>query len=128
MYDIEQQRREQAVEYPGEEVISFAQNREDVLLYRAFKGKRNGFLTVPLESIVAIVEQYCSNVAVDFVKIDVEGLDTSVLSSVDWTNFRPAVVCVEAVQPNSAIPSHAAWEPLLTSRDYFRKGTLDDCS
>jgi FkbM family methyltransferase len=31
-----------AVEYPGETVVSFAQNCEDVLLYRAFKGKAGG--------------------------------------------------------------------------------------
>src|SRR5688572_24072355 len=39
----ERPRRLHPVEYSTDEVTSFAQNHEDVLLHRAFRGKRTGF-------------------------------------------------------------------------------------
>lgn len=50
---------------------------------------------------------------VDFLKVDVEGLEPQVLGSVDWTRFRPKLVCVEAVAPLSARPTFSEWEHLL---------------
>ena len=76
-------------------------------------------LEVPVVSLQSIVDEYCSNVSVDFIKIDVEGFEASVLGSVDWTKFRPTVVCVEAVRPNSAVPSFPEWEDTLVSRGYL---------
>ena len=208
------QYRLQAVEYHGEVVISYAQNYEDVLLSRVFRGKRSGLyidigagdpnwdnvtrwfygigwrginiepnpqvfcsyshqrpddinlnvgiarqhgratffqvhpnalgqgwglssfdpaaedraralgfdvscVEVPVVSLQSIVDEYCDNVTVDFIKIDVEGFEASVLGSVDWTKFRPAVVCVEAVRPNSAVPSFPEWEDTLVSKGYL---------
>ncbi len=37
--------------------------------------------------------------AIDFLKIDVEGAEASVLAGNDWTRIRPRVVVVEAVAP-----------------------------
>ncbi len=39
--------------------------------------------------------------AIDFLSVDVEGLDYAVLKSNDWTNFRPKIVLVE----DSDVPS-----------------------
>jgi len=32
---------------------------------------------------------------IDFLSVDVEGLDLDVLRSNDWTHFRPRIVCIE---------------------------------
>lgn len=76
--------------------------------------------------------------AVDFLKIDVEGMEAEVLAGADWSSFRPRIVVVEATVPNSTEPSHEAWEPLLLSagyrfalfdglnRFYVEEGALDE--
>ncbi len=56
--------------------------------------------------------------AIDFLKIDVEGHEVAVIAGGDWERFRPRVVVVEATEPNSAAPSHEAWEHLLLSAGY----------
>jgi FkbM family methyltransferase len=43
-----------------------------------------------------LVEYLPPNTEIDFLSIDVEGLDLSVLRSGDWTRFRPRVLLVEA--------------------------------
>ncbi len=55
---------------------------------------------------------------VDFVKIDVEGHERAVIAGADWTRFRPRVVVVEATEPNSKVPSHRRFEPLLAAAGY----------
>ena len=55
---------------------------------------------------------------VDFLKVDVEGLERDVLASADWTNFRPRIVIVEATLPESTVPSHQEWEPILLDEGY----------
>ncbi len=55
----------------------------------------------------------------DFVKIDVEGHETAVVRSVDWTTLRPRAVVIEAVTPNSQHQSHDAWEGVLLEAGYI---------
>lgn len=55
---------------------------------------------------------------IHFLKIDVEGMEESVIRGHDWASFRPWIVVVEATLPLSRQESHAAWEHLLLSGDY----------
>ena len=55
---------------------------------------------------------------VHFLKVDVEGLEGSVLRSNDWQRNRPWVVVVEATEPMSQEESHENWEPALLESDY----------
>lgn len=53
---------------------------------------------VPIERLEDILARHLpQGMAIDFLTIDVEGLDLQVLQSNDWTRFRPKVVLVEAV-------------------------------
>ena len=56
---------------------------------------------------------------VDFLKIDVEGSEFSVLQSIDFDNFRAKCIVVEATIPNSTIPNHASWESILIDAGYL---------
>ena len=58
------------------------------------------------------------NQEVHFLKVDVEGLEDSVLRGKDWTSGRPWIVVVEATRPMSQEPSHASWEPILLAARY----------
>ena len=55
---------------------------------------------------------------VHFLKIDVEGAERKVIAGAVWQLHRPWVLIVEANLPNSDIPSHSDWEPLLTAAKY----------
>lgn len=55
---------------------------------------------------------------IHFLKIDVEGMEESVIRGNDWSVFRPWIVVVEATLPMSRQESYATWEHLLLSADY----------
>jgi FkbM family methyltransferase len=69
---------------------------------------------LPLGSVLA---KYTPARGVDFLKVDVEGWEAEVLASTDWTDARPRVVVVEAVDPGGR-PTHEEWEGLLLSAGY----------
>lgn len=60
----------------------------------------------------------CPHIAIDFLKIDVEGWERQVVAGADWERFRPKILCIEATQPMTEIPTHDAWEPLLEQAGY----------
>ncbi len=54
----------------------------------------------------------------DFVSIDVEGWEKQVLTSIDFSSFKPTVFCIEAVRWNPFYRLHQNWEDILTSNGY----------
>lgn len=55
---------------------------------------------------------------IDFIKIDVEGMESLVIASADWSRVEAEVVVVEATLPNSVVPSHQPWESTLLDAGY----------
>jgi FkbM family methyltransferase len=49
---------------------------------------------VPVMTLAQVCEQYADE-PIDFIKIDVEGLETEVVAGADWTRFRPKIVLIE---------------------------------
>lgn len=65
---------------------------------------------------------------VDFLKIDVEGRESNVIRSIDFTRYRPKVLVIEATIPNSTFPgwtdfdsvfTHQSWESILLGAGYI---------
>jgi FkbM family methyltransferase len=55
-------------------------------------------IEVPISPLADILQAHMSiGQAIDFLNIDVEGLDMVVLHSNDWTRFRPKVILVETL-------------------------------
>jgi FkbM family methyltransferase len=50
---------------------------------------------------------------INFIKIDVEGMETEVIASTNWSDVEVQVVVVEATLPNSIIPNQSDWEHIL---------------
>ena len=74
---------------------------------------------VLLTTLASIAETYKpANVEINFLKVDVEGLETAVLKGNDWSRFRPWIVLVEATLPMSQVESYEEWEPILLSANY----------
>ena len=66
---------------------------------------------VPVTTLARICEQYAP-ATIDFLKVDVEGLEAAVIAGGDWNRWRPRAVVVEANEPD-------LWEPTLLEADYL---------
>lgn len=73
---------------------------------------------VQMMPLAQICDQYAPQ-EIQFLKIDVEGFERSVLEGMDFRRFRPWIVVVEATRPNSTEEVHLQWEPLLLGADYI---------
>ncbi len=86
----------------------------------------SALLPVQVTTLAEICAKHAPD-AIDFLKIDVEGFEESVIRGMDFVKFRPVVLIVEATKPMClmrdpvADASYAAWhswEPLLMNADY----------
>jgi FkbM family methyltransferase len=73
-------------------------------------------IKVPTISLARILNGVTGDV--HWLKIDVEGMEASVLKSWKGSNIRPWIIVIESTLPNSQVPDHQAWERLLVSRGY----------
>lgn len=55
---------------------------------------------------------------IDFLKVDVEGAEASVLAGLDFSIWRPRVLVIEATVPGTDIPAWDEWEPALLQAGY----------
>lgn len=74
-------------------------------------------MTVPTADLSDILRQHAGK-AIHFLKIDVEGAERLVLDGLDLVAFRPWIVVVEAVKPQTQEPNHQDWEPILLSQGF----------
>lgn len=72
---------------------------------------------VPVKTLCEICKEYAQD-PIHFLKIDVEGYESEVIQGANWSLFRPWVVLVEAMWPNSSEPTHASWESILLNHAY----------
>jgi hypothetical protein len=55
-------------------------------------------LPVQVKTVNSIIEDYCGGVFPDFINIDLEGLDESIFSSINFEKSKPKVICLETVE------------------------------
>ncbi len=67
---------------------------------------------VPVRTLAEVCDEHCGDRVIDFLKIDVEGLEYDVISGMDWSRRRPRVVLVET-------NGWERWEPILLEHDYL---------
>ena len=54
-------------------------------------------LEVPVVSITEVLDLHFHDKSPDFISVDVEGLDFQIIRSIDFSRYRPSVVCVETL-------------------------------
>ncbi len=75
-------------------------------------------IEIPLTTICQLSEEFDLSNKIDFMDVDVEGLDLEVLSSNNWERLRPKIVMVET---DSSIETDIVGDiyNFLKERDYF---------
>jgi len=80
-------------------------------------GYKSRALVFPELQLNQILEAQ-AGVEIHFLKIDVEGAESDVLSGIDLKAFRPWIILVEASEPNSQTTTRHLWEHFLINRGY----------
>ena len=88
-----------------------------VIAYHQEAGHEGIFHTVP---VLPLSEICTGNVRgeVHFLKIDVEGLEKSVIEGMDFSCCRPWILVVESTNPNTTEEVHFKWENIVQSEEY----------
>ncbi len=90
-----------------------------------FADRHRDELKIPLQTVeveAVTLAELCERHApstIHFLKVDVEGFEEQVIRGMDFTRFRPWILCVEATEPMRLdAMTHSAWDPLLIRADY----------
>lgn len=99
---------------PGTGLSTLDKSIADRHRAQGFKVEESLVTIRPIRSILDDAELQ----VLHFLKIDVEGFERQALEGMDFKRHRPWIVLVEATEPNTTIPSHHSWEPLLLREEY----------
>jgi FkbM family methyltransferase len=92
---------------------------DEIAVRHEAEGFERRDIVVPTLTLDAIIEDSALLAdEIHFLKIDVEGLERDVISSIDLAKHRPWIILVEATEPGLTTPSHEKWEGLLLAADY----------
>lgn len=78
-----------------------------------------GVTKVAVKPLGEVLRQFAGNRSIDFLTVDVEGLDLEVLQSNDWTAFRPRYVLAEALGSSLKDLQNAALTQFMGSHGYI---------
>ncbi|QRR03402.1 FkbM family methyltransferase [Dyadobacter sandarakinus] len=85
--------------------------------------KITGSTDIPVQRLDGILETHLrAETPIDFLTVDVEGLDLEVLSSNNWLKFRPKMVVAEDVNLDVEKLSDSGIYNFLRSKDYVMVG------
>ncbi len=88
-------------------------SRADAELYLKDGYRILDTVAVPVRSLLSVLEEHRPHGAIDFMSVDVEGLELQILRSNDWGRFRPMVVVLEINRNESALTA------FMNSIDYL---------
>jgi FkbM family methyltransferase len=77
-------------------------------------------IKMPLLNINSVIERYL-RVAPTFLSVDTEGLDLAILKSLDYTRFRPKVICAETLV-SSTSKSRPEIAEFMATQGYVVRG------
>lgn len=67
---------------------------------------------IPVEPLSLILDKVGCTQAIDFLSVDVEGLDLQVLQSNDWEKYRPAIIIAESLAAEEDISTDSVYSYL----------------
>ncbi|MBA7944165.1 FkbM family methyltransferase [Citrobacter sp. RHBSTW-00271] len=82
------------------------------------KGYKGQWFSIEVKTLAEICAEYNPE-DIHFLKVDVEGLELSVLKGNDWEKYRPWIVVVEATIPDTQIENYFDIEEFLIEKNYI---------
>jgi len=76
---------------------TFSREQADRYVAEAGPGTIEKVVKMPLRAVNDILAEHFADAPPDLVSVDVEGLDLPLLQTLDFSRFRPAVLCVETL-------------------------------
>ena len=93
---------------------------EEVAAKHVVAGWHETRLEVQVETLARVLNTHVPRGReIQFLKIDVEGLEDEVIRSADFAIHRPWIILVEATRPSEPELSALTWESHLTAHGYF---------
>jgi FkbM family methyltransferase len=74
-------------------------------------------MVVPAVTLDQLFTLSCGK-AIEFLKIDAEGMEDEILKSMSFMSYRPRIIVAEATMANNQQSSHQIWEPRLLNNGY----------
>jgi FkbM family methyltransferase len=99
-------------------VRGWATGADEVVTQHMSAGHDGVFRKVPVVPLKEICALY-ANGEIHFLKIDVEGMEKEVIEGMDFQQFRPWILLIEATRPNSPEHVHHEWEGMLGNARYL---------
>ncbi len=103
----------QYTESSGLSTVSEEVKNAENIYYDELK-KKYVDIKISIKSLKTIFSEQESLPKIDFMKIDVEGLEYDVIKGNDWSKFRPELICIES---DHVIKD---WRPLLKNAKYIK--------
>jgi FkbM family methyltransferase len=108
-------KRAQFIEMPIPELSSFDSRVHASAREQKIFGTTRTVCVMPLTEIL---DQYADERHIDFLKVDVEGWEREVLCGLDLQRYRPIVILVESIWPETRTESQSEWEGELIAALY----------
>ena len=88
-----------------------------------------GTITVPSFPLSKILDTYLpSGQIIDFLSVDVEGLDLKVIASNDWNKYRPKIILVEILENSlNTIEDDPVYKYLIDQKYFFFSKLVHTC-
>lgn len=83
--------------------------------------RQQGLEVISTSVPVSRLDSLCAEFAVNdihFLKIDVEGFEAQVIQGMNFQQWRPWILIIEATRPNTQDSQHHLWEPMLLDNQY----------
>lgn len=90
-------------------------------LTSTFNIKVKRVVTLPMLPINRVIADHFGGAAPDYLSIDVEGLDLAILKTLDFTRFRPKLICAETVITGT-LKHNTEMTEFLATREYVIRG------
>ncbi len=108
-----------------------AEEREKMVMFGKDTGQSKYQLLetikVSVKTVEEVLNEYASGIMPDLLTIDVEGLDYQILQSIDFSVYRPKVICVEISEhsPTGRGARITQLASLIESLGYFEYATTN---
>jgi FkbM family methyltransferase len=100
------------------DVRGWASASQEVVAQHEKDGHSGTYHKVPILRLTDICAQYAP-ADIHFLKIDVEGFEKSVIDGIDFSQYRPWILVIEATKPNSTEENYREWEDEVISAGYM---------